>query len=462
MRKILCVVLTLLNRKKCFSYSTKTFSTKKILKSFGVNEQRRGIKSNLKVQKILIMQLLFMIISFSLISCVQAEELTDLLTQQQELQNQIDDASNRLEEVQDDLSENLQQIQKLDEKIEDAQKELDELNIKIEELQKSINEVNKKLEVAQKRYDKQKEILELRLVSMYETSDTKYLDVILSSRSISDFLSNYFLITEIANYDTELLEDMKAQKDEIDLNKKKLDSTKEKYATMKQSQTKRTKILENTKIVRENHISKLTDKEKDIQAQIDEYNTKFAEVNKEILSLALQGIDTKYIGGELAWPVPGYTRVSSKFGMRFHPILHYTKLHTGVDISAPMGANFVAANDGIVVKAEYNGAYGNMVIIDHGGGISTLYAHGSEIMVQVGETVKRGETVVLKVGSTGYSTGPHAHFEVRLNGVVTDPIPYITNGVIPTTQTKEEDSNEEKETTNETQDNTNEDTTAEK
>lgn len=86
--------------------------------------------------------------------------------------------------------------------------------------------------------------------------------------------------------------------------------------------------------------------------------------------------------------------------MRFHPILHYTKLHTGVDISAPMGANFVAANDGIVVKAGYNVAYGNMVIIDHGGGISTLYAHGSEIMVQVGQTVKRGETVVLKVGST--------------------------------------------------------------
>ena len=99
-----------------------------------------------------------------------------------------------------------------------------------------------------------------------------------------------------------------------------------------------------------------------------------------------------------------------------------------------MGANFVAANDGIVTKAGYNGAYGNMVIIDHGGGVSTLYAHGSEIMVQVGETVKRGETVVLKVGSTGYSTGPHAHFEVRLNGEVTDPIPYITNGMVPTTQ----------------------------
>ena len=142
----------------------------------------------------------------------------------------------------------------------------------------------------------------------------------------------------------------------------------------------------------------------------------------------------------MAWPVPGYTRISSKYGMRTHPITGVYKLHTGVDISAPMGANFIAANDGIVTKAGYNSAYGNMVIIDHGGGVSTLYAHGSEILVQVGQTVKRGEAV-LKVGSTGYSTGPHAHFEVRLNGVVTDPMPYITNGLIPETQTKQEEQN---------------------
>ena len=131
--------------------------------------------------------------------------------------------------------------------------------------------------------------------------------------------------------------------------------------------------------------------------------------------------------------------------MRTHPITGVYKLHTGTDISAPMGANFIAANDGIVTKAEYNGAYGNMVIIDHGGGVSTLYAHGSEILVQVGQNVKRGEPV-LKVGSTGYSTGPHAHFEVRLNGVVTDPMPYITNGLVPTTQNNQ--ATQENNTTN--------------
>ena len=386
------------------------------------------------MRKILCVVLAFLICSFSVIPCVQAEEITDLQTQQQELQNQINDATGELEGVQDELSENLKQVQKLDEKIETSQTELDELNTKIEELQTSIDEVEEKLKVAEEKYNRQKEMLEVRLVAMYETSDTQYLDVILSSRSISDFLSNYFLITELASYDTELLEDMKAQKDEIELSKKKLDSTQEQYATIKQNQTKTAKILENTKIVRENFIAKLSDQEKEIQAKIDEYNTQFAEINKEILSLTMQGLDTQYIGGELAWPIPGYTRITSKYGMRTHPITGVYKLHTGVDVSAPMGANFVAANDGIVIKAEYNSAYGNMVIIDHGGGVSTLYAHGSEIMVKGGDYVKRGETVVLKVGSTGYSTGPHAHFEVRLNGVTTDPLPYITNGLVPTTQ----------------------------
>ncbi len=386
------------------------------------------------MRKILCVVLAFLICSFSIISYVQAEEMTDLQTKQEELKNQINEATGELEGVQEDLTENLKQVQKLDERIANSQTELDELNTKITELQSSIDKVEEKLKKAEERYQKQKEILEVRLVTMYETSDTQYLDVILSSRSVSDFLSNYFLITELANYDTELLDDMKAGKDEIELDKKKLDAQKEQYATIKQNQTKTAKILENTKSMRENYIAKLSEQEQEIQTKIDEYNRQFEEVNKEILALALEGIDTKYIGGELAWPIPGYTRITSKYGMRTHPITGVYKLHTGVDVSAPMGANFVAANDGIVIKAGYNGAYGNMVIIDHGGGVSTLYAHGSEIMVQVGETVKRGETVVLKVGSTGYSTGPHAHFEVRLNGVVTDPIPYITNGMVPTTQ----------------------------
>ena len=414
------------------------------------------------MRKILCIVLAFVICSFSIFSYVHAEDnetntsntnstnnqTTDLHTQQEELQNQINEATGQLEDVQDELSENLQQVQKLDERIANSQSELDELNAQITELQTSIDEVGARLKEAEDRYNRQQEILETRLVAIYEAGETNYLDVILSSRSISDFLSNYFLITELAGYETDLLDEMEEQKDEIDKEKKNLDETQQQLATIKANQTKTAKVLENTKSVRQNFINKLTDEEKNIQTQIDEYNRQFEEINNEILALALEGLDTQYIGGVFAWPVPGYTRITSKYGMRTHPITGVYKLHTGVDIGAPMGASFVAANDGIVVKAGYNGAYGNMVIIDHGGGVQTLYAHGSEIMVKVGDVVKKGETVVLKVGSTGYSTGAHAHFEVRLNGVVTDPMPYITNGIVPTTQGEETQNEETQNTTN--------------
>lgn len=397
------------------------------------------------MRKILCIVLALGICAFSLFA--YAQDNTDLQTQQQELQGQIQNANDELEDVQIDLSENLQQVQKLDEKITNSQSELEKLNKKIEELTVSINNIEIELKVVEEKYQKQKKIFENRLITMYEAGDTEYLDVILSSKNISDFLSNYFLITEIATYDAELLDDMKQKKDDIDLKKEKLEKSRKELSTIKQTQTKTSIILQNTKTLRENYISKLSDQEKELQEQIEEYTARYAEINAQILQLAMQGIDTQYIGGELAWPVPGYTKITSKYGMRYHPILHINKLHTGVDISAPMGANFISANDGIVTKAGLNTAYGNMVIIDHGGGISTLYAHGSEILVQVGQTVKRGDPV-LKVGSTGYSTGAHAHFEVRINGVVTDPMPYITNGIIPTTQTNTENNSTTTENTN--------------
>ena len=390
--------------------------------------------------------LAFVICSLVIFSFVYAEEnetnnttntaATDLQTQRNEIQNQMNEANEQLEGVQNDISENLQQVQKLDEKISNSQQELDELNKKIEDLEKSSEEVEKKLKTAEENYDKQKKLLDSYLVAVQESSDTQYLDVLLSSKSISEFLSNYFLITELANSQVELLEDMQNKKNEIQQSKEKLDKNKEDLAVIKANQTKTATVLANTNTVRENFISKLSDQEKDIQSKIDEYYAQFNAINSEILQLAQGGIATQYIGGELAWPVPGYTVISSNYGMRTHPITGVYKLHTGVDIRAPLGATFIAANDGIVTKASYNGAYGNMVIIDHGGGVSTLYAHGSEILVQVGQTVKRGEPV-LKVGSTGYSTGPHAHFEVRLNGVVTNPMPYITNGLVPETQNKD-------------------------
>lgn len=357
----------------------------------------------------------------------------DLQTQRTELQNQLNEANGQLTDVQSNLSENLQQVEKLDSKIETAQQELIEQESKITELKDNINQIETDLNSVTEKYDKQVELFKQRMVAIYTSGETHYLDVLLKSKSLSDFISSYYVISELTTIDENLLTDLEKKKKSMDLSKQKLENEKKELATIVENQTRTTRTLQNTKKLRESFIAKLSDDEKNLQAKIDEINQQYEIVNQQILALSQQGIDTEYIGGELAWPVPGYTRITSKYAMRVHPITGQYKLHTGVDIGAPMGANFVAANDGTVVKAGMNAAYGNMVIIDHGGGISTLYAHGSEILVEVGQTVKRGDAI-LKVGSTGYSTGPHAHFEVRINGATTDPLPYITNGLVPGTE----------------------------
>ncbi len=401
------------------------------------------------MRKVLCIVLAFIILC-TYVTVVYAEDsennLTDLQTQQQDLQNQLNESNEQLEEVQSQLSENLQQIEKLDEKIQESESKITELDAQVSQLQAEISDIQAKLEVAEKNYEKQKDIMEKRLIAIYESGDTNYIDVLLKSSDLSEFLSNYYLISEITSLDRELLDEVETEKKEIELSKQKLEKNQASLATALQTQTQTATVLQNTKTLRENYIARLSDEEKAKQAQIDEITAAYEAVNNQILELAKQGLDTAYIGGVLAWPVPGYTKITSNYGMRVHPITGQYKLHTGVDISAPIGANFVAANDGIVTKAEYNTAYGNMVIIDHGGGISTLYAHGSEILVTVGQTVKRNEAI-LKVGSTGYSTGPHAHFEVRINGVVTNPIEYITNGVIPESQNQNTNNTDNQNTT---------------
>ena len=367
----------------------------------------------------------------------------DLQTQRNELQNQLNEANGQLTDVQSDLSDNLQQVEKLDNKIETTQQEIDEQKIKIAKLTESTNKIEKELEEATNQYDKQVVLFKQRMVAIYVAGDTHYLDYLLKSSSLSDFISTYYLLNQLTDLDKNLIEDISTRRDEISLASEKLENEKEELTTIIENQTRTANTLENTKKMRESFIAKLSDQEKEIQAKIDEINQQYAEVNQQIMALAEQGLDSVYVGGKFAWPVPGYTTITSRYAMRVHPITHQYKLHTGVDIGAPMGANFVAANDGTVVKAEYNRAYGNMVIIDHGGGISTLYGHGSEFLVSAGDHVTRGQPV-LKVGSTGYSTGPHAHFEVRINGVTTDPLPYITSGEIPGQET-----NNDNNTTNE-------------
>lgn len=380
--------------------------------------------------------LIIIICSISIVSF--ATDVEDLQVQYSDIQIQLDEQNQELANVQSELSENLQQLQSIDDTITSTQNDLSGLSSEIDNLKTTIETTELKVTELEETYEKEQGDLDERLISVYEAGETYYLDVLLNSRSLMDFLSNYFLISEITEYDSRLIQDVENEKKEMEETKDFLQNSKNDFVTKKQNQIKAEKVLQNTKVIRENKIAELTEEELKIQSSIDEYKQKFSEVEAEIKWITTNSVGTEYIGGVMAWPVPGHTIISSTFGMRTHPITGVYKLHTGIDISAPMGTDFIAVADGIVTKACYNPAYGNMIIIDHGGGIETLYAHGQDggILVQIGDTVKQGQPI-LKVGSTGYSTGPHAHFEVRVNGQPVNPLPYVTRSYTEDNNTNE-------------------------
>lgn len=376
-------------------------------------------------------------------SSILAEDdaLENLQNQKNEITTQIDNTNEELLQIQNEMTDTLVQVAGLEEKMRGYEDEITELKQKLEEVKQSSTVTEQELATLEAEYNKQKKALDERIIAIYEGGETQYLDVLLNSRSLSDFISYYYAISQLIQYDVSLIESLETQKHEMKVKKEALENQKEQIKTLKQKQEKIATVLENTKVVYNNYYNQLTEQEKQTQVKLQQFEEQQRLVEEEIQRLLLQNLSAEYIGGEMAWPTPGYTRITSPYGMRTHPITGVYKLHTGVDLGAPYGSNFIAATDGTVITAGYNAAYGNMVIIDHGGGVSTLYAHGSKIMVEVGQTVKKGD-IVLKVGSTGYSTGPHAHFEVRVNGKVVDPMPYITN-------TNGDNSKENTNTTNE-------------
>ena len=375
----------------------------------------------MRKNKCIVIILLILFLINVLCIYIYAQDITDLQEQSNNLTEELNSANNILKAVQDEISENMQQLQDLDVKIAESQEELNQIDIEVGDLEKQIEENQTKLADIEKRYENLRNVYKNRLVAIYKKPQLQYLDTLLNSKNMIEFISNYYSIKQLIKFDKKIIEDVKQQKNEIETTKNILAEKKNQIVVAKQNQIKQAQVLSNTKTTREYYISKLSNEEKELQQKIDTYNNQVAELEAEIKLLAANSISEDYIGGAIKWPVPGYSTITSQYGMRVHPITGAYKLHTGVDIGAPMGSSFVAAANGIVTKATYNFAYGNMVIIDHGGGVQTLYAHGSEIMVQLGQSVSAG-TEVLKVGSTGYSTGPHAHFEIRINGQTINPL----------------------------------------
>lgn len=354
-----------------------------------------------------------------------AVNMDDLQKEKERITQELNETNKGLEDLQVEITEALEAINKIEAQIIEGETKLQETEDEISKLEKEIKQAKEKLKYIQKDYNAQKEALENRLVALYEMGQTTYLDVLLNSKNITDFISRYYLIGEIAEYDNDLLETIEREKNKIEEISKQLSEKNETLKTAKNMQEKTLIALENAKTIKNSYAAELTEEELNTQKQIEEYNSKLDNIDAQMAILAMVDGNSEYIGGEFLWPIPGYTIITSPFGMRFHPILHYYRSHNGIDIGAKTGAPVIAANSGTVITASYVGSYGNVVMIDHGGGIVSNYGHGSKILVKVGQVVEKGE-VIMEAGSTGLSTGPHLHFEIKVNGKFVNPLPYVT------------------------------------
>ena len=314
------------------------------------------------------------------------------------------------------------QILELDRKLEAAENNLEFVENQLSDLEGQIAITQRELDRASENADGQKNLLNKRVRVMYQNGNTGYLAVLLNSSSIGDFISRMDLLRKIINYDVNLLKEMKTYRDTVDGKKQQLENEQQQKEALRLDISSKKDQVESAKKDKEILLKGVYKDLKELDRLEDKLLEESAQLTKKILAAQTS---ENYIGGEMAWPSPGYTKVTSSYGYRTHPILKTKKLHTGVDIAVPSGSNIVAANGGKVLFSGSYGGYGNAVIIDHGGKTSTLYAHNSKLLVKEGDTVTRGQTIA-KSGSTGLSTGPHLHFEVRINGAHTDPIPYIT------------------------------------
>ena len=367
---------------------------------------------------------------------VQAITSSELEQRRIELREEINKAGKNLENINVQLTENLEAINNLDEQIGEYETQIESVSNNINQVEKQIRETETSLKTIQKRYNHQNELLKKRIVYMYEAGETKYLDVLLNSKSIVDFITRYYLIQEIAQYDRDFLNDIKKEKDDWksaymgnpNFYKGKDGKPFGAFALTENTleQKKLAISLENAKVVKSGYVNNLNEEEIKIQEEISIYQKELDLIELDVLMAALESNGSQYVGGTFAWPAPGYYTITSPYGMRLHPVIKSYRNHSGMDIGAPMGSYAIAANDGVVTKSMYSNSYGNMIMIDHGGGVTTLYAHGSELIARVGDKVKRGDAI-MKVGSTGWSTGPHLHFEIRINGQTIDPYPYVTS-----------------------------------
>jgi murein DD-endopeptidase MepM/ murein hydrolase activator NlpD len=378
---------------------------------------------------IIVTLLSFTFLSFSMPQPVYAQTLEEELEQIQEERKKTQE---KIEEVKKTEAQYRNEVQQVEEGLLGALSELEDLNGELShaksEVDKTTIEMILKEEELNRIEDELEEkvmVLNDRVAAIYKNGTGNVLEIILNAEDFLDFISKLKLMNLFAEQDTRTVISIKEKRDAtigikksiIDLREKQKEYQGKVEKLVAEAEQK-TSEIENLYGEKKSLLSKTTANKNALIQMEKELEIKEAEV-KRILESYRYGSAPS---GKFMWPVAG--RITSGFGNRVHPIFGVWRFHSGIDIAAPYGTLIKAADGGQVVQAGYFGGYGYSVMVYHGGGFATWYAHLSSIRVSVGQFVERGQVIGL-VGSTGWSTGPHLHFEVRINGAAQNPLAYL-------------------------------------
>lgn len=357
---------------------------------------------------------------------VYANELDNLKQEQDAILKKIEDEQKSLQQAQREISSISEQMKFLEDQIARVENDLVVINKNLQEAESLVEQAEEELIQIENDLQERVEIFKKRLKEIYQKGDVNFFEVLTQSKSLTDFLVRFELLKKIAEQDMALVEEIDRQRLLAEEKKQELEEKRDQVALLKtQSEAKRAQ-LGVQKQEQEALLAKVREDKATIEkaiAELEADSQKLASRIREIqLSRSRDGLSAP--SGKFAWPTPGYTRVTSDYGMRTHPVTRVRSMHTGVDIAAPLGSPAVAGEVGEVIYAGWFGAYGWTVVLDHGGGISSMYPHLSKITVKEGQIVGRGEEVG-KIGSSGVSTGPHIHFEIRKNGDPINPWTYL-------------------------------------
>ncbi len=353
------------------------------------------------------------------------KELNDIAKKKEELENELNIISEKKEEE-------LQKKSLIDEQINATRSEINLLDEMISTLESQLEEAEAELEEAEAQIEENLELSKNRIRSAYEQGDASMLEILAQSKSIYDLITKVEIVGEITKKDNEVIDSIRKNKEIIEQKREEIKDNKAANEQAASQLSSKKKQLEKKQEASEELIDEMNGSEAATRRAVLAAEAAEEQLQSEIraaLAAASSGSSSGVVdSGDFMWPLDSkYRNITSQFGYRTHPITHVYKLHTGVDISSSgiRGASIYAAKGGTVMKAGYNTGYGNYVLINHGDGYATLYGHADTLLVSAGQVVNKGD-VLGYVGSSGYSTGPHLHFEIMKNGEYTNPLGYFS------------------------------------